>query len=399
MFLKKLNLNFNREGIRDLLHNLDLEQERETVNRESRARVVILGRPGVGKSTLFNQLRGWAVSPAGNAPADLPNPDDGELVEDYGLFCLVDLVDDGPVTNGFAMPNGHGPASPVGELRWQPPAPEELPLPLDFMDPLLLAEGADLLVYVLDGETGVQPTDYRWIGRLRRLGIPLVVALNKRDLLGDALPEVKATVENRLGTGVLPISALTGAAVNTHLLPKMTALCPNLLVALGREVGDFRRRAARRVIHQAALLNGLVSLEPVLLIDLPLQILTLTGMMFRIATLYDQPPGSVRRREVAVAIGGGLLGRIAAQQLAKLVPVVGWLVSAGIAWLTTWALGQAAISYFEAGGDDAVDRTWLQTRTGVSNTTADVYRRWQNRPRLQVSWQRPDVAQAGEGES
>lgn len=263
-------------------------------------------------------------------------------------------------------------------------------MPLDLMDPLLLAEGADLLVYVLDGETGVQPTDYRWIGRLRRLGIPLVVVLNKRDLLADRLPEVKATVESRLGTSVLPISALTGLAVNTHLLTKMTAICPNLLVALGREVGDFRRRAARRVIHQAALFNGLVSLEPILLIDLPLQILTLTGMMFRIATVYDQPPGNVRRREVVVAIGGGLLGRITAQQLAKLVPVVGWLISATLAWFYTWALGQAAITYFEAGGDDVVDRKWLQTRNGVANTVSRVYRRWQNRPRLQMRWQRPN---------
>ena len=45
-------------------------------------------------------------------------------------------------------------------------------------------EGADLLVYVLDGAAGVRPADYRWVGRLRRLSMPLLVVLNKT--MGDS---------------------------------------------------------------------------------------------------------------------------------------------------------------------------------------------------------------------
>jgi len=38
-------------------------------------------------------------------------------------------------------------------------------------------------------------------------------------------------------------------------------------------------------------------------------------------------------------------------QLAKLVPGLGWLVSAALSAVTTWGMGQAARAYFEAGGN------------------------------------------------
>jgi uncharacterized protein (DUF697 family) len=242
------------------------------------------------------------------------------------------------------------------------------------------------LVYVLDGPAGVRPADYRWVGRLRRLGAPLLVALNKSDLLAGELPARQVEFETRLATGVLPVSALTGANVEAGLLPKMVNLCPNLTVALGRELRGFRRRAAVRLVHRAALLNGLVALEPVPLIDLPVQIMTLTGLMLRIGAVYERPPTEIRRREVVAAVAGGLVGRLAAQQLAKIIPLVGWAISSVIGWSCTWALGRAAIVYFEAGGDAAVDRSWNRTKGGVDRLYRLVGQRWQQRPRLKVEW-------------
>jgi uncharacterized protein (DUF697 family) len=179
------------------------------------------------------------------------------------------------------------------------------------------------------------------------------------------------------------------ANVADGLVAKMISLCPKLTVALGRELSGFRSQAAARLIHRAALLNGLVALEPFPLLDLPVQVMTLTGLMLRIAAVYDRPPTDIRRREVVVALGGGLVGRYGAQQLAKLVPMVGWLVSGIIGWSTTWALGQTAIAYFEAGGDGVVDRGWVWVKNGAARGLGAFRRLGQRRPRVRLPWRMP----------
>jgi uncharacterized protein (DUF697 family) len=42
--------------------------------------------------------------------------------------------------------------------------------------------------------------------------------------------------------------------------------------------------------------------------------------------------------------------RYAAQEIAKLLPIAGWLTAAVVAASGTWALGRVAILYFESGG-------------------------------------------------
>jgi len=393
MSLKKLNL--NREQLSQLWQTFDWEQAREGVNRESRARIVLLGLPGAGKSTLLNRLCGWTVSPPANPlPEDSPalHPQPAETIEDFGLFCLVDLPP-APTGTGYGVGYLPEPLFGSGDNGWGIDGGLDLEplggsLPLSGLDPLALAEGADLLIYVLDGAVGVQSADYRWVGRLRRLGLPLLVVMNKSDRLPDeiALTVRKTEIEERLATTVMTVSAQDGTNVTDGLLPRLINLCPTLTVALGRELSSFRREAAHRLIQRAALLNGLVALEPIPLIDLPVQLMTLTGLMLRIAALYDRPPTDVRRREVVLAIAGGLAGRYSAQQLAKLLPVVGWGISGLIGWSATWTLGRAAMAYFEAGGDAAVERRWGQAKNSFSQVCHSVYQRWQQRPRVRVEW-------------
>lgn len=340
---------------------LNWEETRAGVDRESRARVLLLGLAGAGKSTLFNRLCGWTISP----PVETrPAP---AAVEDFGLFCLVDLPEgeregDREMFYGYTNPQFASPAAGNG-----PGAAAGAGL-ADGTDPVLLAEGADLLVYVLDGAVGVRAADYRWVGRLRRLGLPLVVVLNKCDLTQEpALAGRVTEIEQRLASPVLPISALNGANIPTSLLPRMIDACPSLAVALGRELGSFRREAAGRLIGRAAFLNSLIALEPAPLVDLPLQMMTLSGLFLRIAALYNRPPTTHHRREIVAALAGSLATRYAAQQALKLVPVVGWLASSLIGLSTTWLLGQAAVIYFESGGETAVVKRVMETKGRMSD--------------------------------
>jgi uncharacterized protein (DUF697 family) len=363
----------------------DWEETRAGVERESRARILLLGLACAGKSTLFNRLRGWDVS----APAT-HSADNGQGVEDFGLFCLVDLPDE---VNGR---NGPG---------------EEIPN--DGPDPLTLADEADLLVYVLDGATGVRAADYGWIGRLRRLGVPLVVTFNKSDLAGGAAIGRLPEIEERLATSVLPISALKGINVD-RLVPRMVDACPTLAVPLGRELRHFRRQASARLIRRAALFNGLIALEPVPLLDIPLQMITLVGLVLRIGAVYDQPPTDSHRREVLAAIASGLAGRYATQQVVKLVPFFGWLASGLIGMSCTWLLGRATVAYFEVGGDAALTGGWKRAQDRMRQSWSPIRgawqslgaagrqwkgrarRRWKSLPRPQVSWARHTLADRAE---
>lgn len=287
------------------------------VGRESRSRVAIVGIAGAGKSLLFNRLRGWVVSP------ERPREDEGgePRVESYGMFLLADLPDrpaDRPADGGELM--------------------------------MALGE-PELVLYLLDGPAGVRGADFRYIAQLRAAGKPVVVALNKADCM-DANERAAAVVEaeRRLGMPVLAMSAYSGDGVEDGLLPALLDAAPRLAVPLGREIGALRRVASRRVTRQAALMAGILSAQPVPLLDLPFQAMLQAGVVMRVGAAYGRPPSGGLNREVIGAVAGALALRYAAQTLLKFVPVVGWALSGLIGAGATLLVGEAAIRYYEANG-------------------------------------------------
>jgi uncharacterized protein (DUF697 family) len=302
------------------LDQMDWLGLREEVQSEAQAEIVLLGLGNAGKSTLFNSLRGWPVV----LTALKLGRQDESVEERMGLFTLVDL--------------------PRGDLDHEDLVLQRL-------------DRATLLVYLLDGSVGraqrrpdegiVRPADYRWIGRLKATGRPLLVVLNKADLWADHLDVVLASLEQRLGVEVIPISAYDSPDAQWHLLERMTRACPTLALPLGREVAAFRREAARRLIRRAALMCGLVAMQPIPLIDLPMQVGTQVGLVARISTMYGHPPSSDYSSELIVTGAGSMVFRLVALQIARLVPVLGWVVSGVLGATTTWLLGQSTVAYFE----------------------------------------------------
>jgi uncharacterized protein (DUF697 family) len=284
------------------------------IGQESQARVAFIGRPNAGKSLLFNRLRGWVISrPCSDGATVLP------CVESYGMFVLADLPD----TLDAAAVDHH-----------------EFTLSLG--DPALT-------VYLLDGPAGVGEADFRHVALLRAAGKPVVVALNKSDLIEDRAAAV-AEAQRRLGMTVLPISAQTGEGVEDALLPAMLDAAPRLAVPLGREIQGLRRAASRRVIRQAALLAGLLSAQPVPLLDLPFQAMIQAGVVMRVGAAYGRTPSGGLNREVIGAVVGTLAVRYLAQTALKFVPLLGWALSGLIGAAATLLIGESAIRYYEAGG-------------------------------------------------
>lgn len=328
-----------------ILDALDWEHTRGQVTQENRARVAVAGLRGAGKSSLLNRLQGWDVSPVGV----LDPPDDAPVAgyEDFGKFVLIDL----PLDSQHGL-QSDGP-DPSVEMAWT------------------VLSQVDLIVFVLDGALLIEPSadragstpispghvaEYRYLCRLRSLGRPIVPVLNKMDLLGDRLALVQHDLEQRLGVSVVAISAQDDPAVALHLLPKVLDAEPGLLVPLAGEIPALRKQAAQRLIRQTTLLSAVTGLEPVPLLDLPLQLALQSRLLLRLAAIYGQPRSGGGGHEMAAALVGGLGLRFAVQQFAKLVPLFGWAVSGILSGLTTYLVGQAAVTYYQGQWRSQVER-------------------------------------------
>lgn len=303
------------KDFRGLLAAIDWEGLRADIAREAQARIVIVGPVNSGKSTLFNLLKGRYASPVSAVPGTTRQV----VEEQLGPITLVD-------TPGFGEVNGTDRAHIA----------------------LKAAEEAELLVLLLDAAAGLRQSDADLYARLRATGRPVLVALNKMDLVAQDQEAVLADARSRLGTAVIPISAKTGYNVAAGLVSQMVASHPGLAVVIGRELPRYRRLVAKEVVRQAVALNAVLGTEPIPGLDLPLLLATQARMVLRLAAIYGEPMSARHARELMSTIASGLLLRQVARQAAKLVPGPGWLISGAVAGAGTWALGQAAMAYFES---------------------------------------------------
>ncbi len=302
--------------IRNLLEQLDWDQMRSSVQREAAAKLAIVGPVNSGKSTLFNLIEGKDVS----AVSPVPGTTKVAIEQEVGPFVLVD-------TPGFGEVGGTDRANIAGQS----------------------AQTADAVLLLLDAGAGLRQGDADLLRYLQGLRRPVVVALNKIDLLGKDADKVAADASERLGVTVIPVSAKKGTNVAEKLLPALVDAVPDLAVAMGRQLPRVRRAMANKIVKQSSILNTAVGAEPIPFVDIPVLLATQSRMVLRIAAIYGEPFQAKHAKELISTIAGGLAFRYLAQQGAKLVPTGGWAVAGGIAALGTWSIGQVAIEYFESG--------------------------------------------------
>ena len=158
--------------------------------------VAIVGRPNVGKSTLFNQMIGDERSVIHDMPGTTRDAIDTVVETDDGPLRFID-------TAGMRR-----------RARTERGAEQHSVLrALDALD------RADIALLVIDATIGASHQDQRLAERISAAGCPAVVVLNKWDLVpADKRPDVMATVGEKLaflGTApVLRISAINGRGVH-----------------------------------------------------------------------------------------------------------------------------------------------------------------------------------------
>jgi GTP-binding protein len=145
--------------------------------------VAIVGRPNVGKSTFFNRVLGVRRAIVEDVPGVTRDRNFGRAEWNGRVFFLVD-------TGGL-----------------EPDAQAGMPAAIR-AQVMAAIEEADLILFMVDGQTGPHPVDHRVAELLRRSEVPVLLAVNKLDRLPDEIAQHEFW---ELGLGdPVPVSSLVG---------------------------------------------------------------------------------------------------------------------------------------------------------------------------------------------
>jgi len=201
--------------------------------------VAIVGRPNVGKSSLFNAMLGRRVAIV-HEESGVTRDRIAATARHNGVsFQLVD-------TGGLGMYAGET----RGVDRWNKAIGEQVEAAI---------EGADLLVMVVDATVGSTPLDAEIADRLRLCGKPVLLAMNKADN-----PRLEAVADEFTNLGIAaaqPVSCLHRSGVQA-LLDVVAAALP-----VGDDLPEPELRIAvvgRPNVGKSSLVNRLLGQSRVL---------------------------------------------------------------------------------------------------------------------------------------
>ena len=184
-------------------------------------RVAIVGRPNVGKSTLFNQLIGEERSVVHDMPGTTRDAIDTLVSTDVGLIRFID-------TAGMRR-------------RAKTEAGLETYAVLRSLDAL---DRSDIAILVIDATVGATGQDQRLAERISAAGCPSLVVLNKWELVAvDDRASVLATVGEKLAflgdAPVMKTTATSGKGVH------------RILPALAIAAADYQKRVPTGALNRA----------------------------------------------------------------------------------------------------------------------------------------------------
>jgi len=187
--------------------------------------VALVGRPNVGKSTLFNRLIGEDRAVVHDMPGTTRDSIDTVVDTEAGRIRFVDTAG----------------------MRRRSRIDEDTEF-YSMLRALRSVDEADVALLVIDSTEGVTHQDQRLAERVDGAGCPIAIVLNKWELLdADQREAVDIQIERKLRflgePSVLKISALTGKGVQ-RLLPALAGSITAYQTRIPtRQVNDVIRRA------------------------------------------------------------------------------------------------------------------------------------------------------------
>ena len=182
--------------------------------------LAIVGRPNVGKSTLFNRLTGEERSVVHDMPGTTRDTIDTVVETDEGTLRFLDTAG----------------------MRRKAKIDEHTEY-YSLVRALKAVDESDIAVLVLDATEGVTAQDQRLAERIDASGSPVVILLNKWELLdAEKRADVTYQVQDKLHflstSPILKGSALSGKGIH------------KLLPALGEAIEAYHRRVPTRELNQ-----------------------------------------------------------------------------------------------------------------------------------------------------
>jgi GTPase len=188
----------------DAVGGASSEAEKAAHDGDARVAIAIVGRPNVGKSTLFNRLIGDDRSVVHDLPGTTRDSIDTVVETELGPLRLVDTAG---MRRRSRIDEGTEYYSLVRALQ--------------------AVDEADVALLVIDATEGVTGQDQRLAERIDAAGCPIVVILNKWELLdAEQRTDLRWQVSDKLrfvgDAPVLQVSALSGKGVH-KLFPALEA--------------------------------------------------------------------------------------------------------------------------------------------------------------------------------
>jgi GTP-binding protein len=204
--------------------------------------VVIVGRPNVGKSSIFNWLAGKRIAIVDDLAGVTRDRMSFLLEDDDRYFEIVD-------TGGIGITDSDNLTDQIEE---------QITTAMD---------SADIILFVVDVQTGILPLDQEVARRLRYVDKPIICVANKSD---GPSHDIGAEEFHRLGRGDL-ISVSTKANRNKNqLLEMIVERLPNLE---DEEVDDDPEMkiaiVGRRNVGKSTFVNTLVNAERMIVSEIP----------------------------------------------------------------------------------------------------------------------------------
>jgi uncharacterized protein (DUF697 family) len=210
-------------------------------------------------------------------------------------------------------------------------------------------EGGELLVYVIEGDAAT-PDDEKVLRFADRHDVAIVCVLFTPTAEPPDIPYVLPTdvIVVRPGQEI-PFDAL---------VERVADRAGDKGYVLAAKLPAIRQAVCQEVVRRFARQNGILGAAIFIPgADLPVLTLNQIRMVLRLAAAHGEEIDGERAVELLGVVGAGLGFRALARQALTVVPGPGWAIKGGVAFAGTLALGEAAIAYFESGGQKIVRHT------------------------------------------
>ena len=205
--------------------------------------LAIVGRPNVGKSTLFNKLIGERRAIVEDTPGITRDRIYGETEWNGRRLIVID-------TGGIE------------------PESDDLILSKMRAQAQIAIDTADVILFVCDIRTGLMPHDRDIAMMLKRSGKPVIPCINKADSIGQVPPEFYEFYELGFDTDPIALSSVHGTGTGDVLDAALAALPPEE----AEEEEDDRIRVAvigKPNAGKSSLINCILGDERMIVSDIP----------------------------------------------------------------------------------------------------------------------------------